>query len=167
MRPSNVDPILEAYQTKYATVETPRVLTQHQGEPSVPSTTPSTIHQSCQNIEGREQTYPRRQELIKSCRMKPKSNKFFIVDDPDLDDVILFLLGNERRGLLDEKDRANLGQADSDYKQLIARTKQLLTVDFSPIQQPRYDYEAQKEISQERIDQADACLLHYGGEIGM
>jgi hypothetical protein len=117
MKPEDVDPILHNYQAEHSTKERPRVVTQHQGEnpPSIPSI------QTCQIIDGREPTYPKRQELIKSCRMKPKPNKFFIVDDPDLDDVILFLLGNERRGLLDEKDWTNLGQADSDYKQLVAR----------------------------------------------
>ena len=167
MKPSDVDPILEAYQTKYATANNPKVVTQHQGEPSTSLTMPTTIHQTRQNTEGREPEYPSRQDLIKSCRMKPKHNKFFVVNDPDLDDIILFLLGNERRGLLEEKDWENLGKTDSDYNQLVKRTKELLTVDFSPLQQPRYDYENQKEISKERIDQADACLLHYGGEIGM
>ena len=167
MKPSDVDPILEAYQTKYATADNPKVVTQHQGEPSTSPTMPTTIHQTRQNTEGREPEYPSRQDLIKSCRMKPKHNKFFVVNDPDLDDIILFLLGNERRGLLEEKDWENLGKTDSDYNQLVKRTKELLTVDFSPLQQPRYDYENQKEISKERIDQADACLLHYGGEIGM
>jgi hypothetical protein len=163
MKPDDVDPILHSYQSEHATRERSRVVTQHQGENSL--STPSI--QTCQIIDGREPKYPSRQDLIKSCRMKPKHNKFFVVNDPDLDDVILFLLGNERRGLLEEKDWANLGRTDSDYNQLIKRTKELLTVDFSSLQQPRYDYENQKEISQERIDQADACLLHYGGEIGM
>jgi hypothetical protein len=70
--------------------------------------------------------------------MKPKTNKFFIVDDPDLNDVVLFLLGKERRGLLDEKDWANPRQADSKYKQLVDRTRYLLNVNFTPLQQPRY-----------------------------
>lgn len=165
MKPDDVAPILDDYQRTYATAEKPRIVTQYQGEnptnPSMPS------NHTCQTIDGREPTYPTRQELIQSCRMKPKDNKFFIVDDPDLDDVILFLLGNERRGLLDEKDWCNLGQADSEYRQLVQRTKYLVTVDFRPLQLPRYDYAEQKEISQDRIDQADACLLHYGGEVGM
>jgi hypothetical protein len=166
MKPEDVNPILNEYQSKYATKERPRVVTQHKGEihPSIPSI-PSI--QTCQTIDGREPTYPTRQELIKSCQMKPKPNKFFVVDDPDLNDVVLFLLGKERRGLLDEKDWANLGQADCKYKQLVDRTRYLLNIDFTPLQQPRNDYEEQKQISQDQIDQADACLLHYGGEIGM
>jgi hypothetical protein len=45
-------------------------------------------------------------------------------------------LGNERRGLLDKKDWCNLSQADSEYRQLVQRTKYLLTVDFRPLQLP-------------------------------
>ena len=102
MKSDDVALILDDCQCTYATAERPRVVTQYQGEkPSNPSMPPNDI---CQTIDGRKPTYPTRQELIESCRMKPKANKFFIVDDPDLDDVVLFLLGNERRGLLDEKD---------------------------------------------------------------
>jgi hypothetical protein len=76
MKPDEVALILDDYQRTYATAERPRVVTQYQGEnpsnPSMPS------NHTCQTIDGREPTYPSRQELIQSCQTKPKNNKFFI-----------------------------------------------------------------------------------------
>jgi len=42
----------------------------------------------------------------------------------------------------------------------------LVKIDFSPLREPRYNYELQKEISQHRVDMASAAMIHFGLEIG-
>jgi hypothetical protein len=85
----------------------------------------------------------------------------FMVDDPNLDDVVLFLLNNkERRTLLSEHDWSALACTDKDYNELVATTRELVNVDFSPLKEPRLNFEDQSEIQEERIKMADTCLLH-------
>ena len=44
---------------------------------------------------------------------------------------------------------------------------QLRGIDFSNLKLPRYDYADQTKISEERVDMATACAIHYGLNIGM
>jgi len=40
-------------------------------------------------------------------------------------------------------------------------------IDFSKVKLPRYDYAEQTKISQDRVDLATACAIHYGLNTGM
>jgi hypothetical protein len=165
MRPTETDGILASYQEKYQAEDKAPIVTQHQGETSTCNLIANTFHQP--SPSGGEPKYPSRQQLLRNCHMKPKNNMNFMVDDPNLDDVVLFLLNKERRTLLSEHDWSALACIDKDYNELVATTRELVNVDFSPLKEPRLNFEDQSEIQEERVKMADACLLHYAGEIGM
>lgn len=40
------------------------------------------------------------------------------------------------------------------------------SINFSCLKAPRSNYATQEHMQQERVDMADACFLHYGGEVG-
>jgi hypothetical protein len=93
--------------------------------------------------------------------MKPKHHSYFCVDVPDLNDIILFLLNQNRVDLLEDTTWLNLALANHAYWDMLLLCKQLRKIDFSPLHLPRLDYIVQGHISTERVDLASACLLHY------
>ena len=112
-----------------------------------------------------DRMYPTRWQLIQSCHMRPKVDIVFGVDVPDLDDVLLTLLGPNTRGYLTPTDWKNLKCVDSGYNEMISLlAERVRDIDFAPLKLPRVDYDTEKVISEERMDMAAACMIHYGGE---
>ncbi len=53
------------------------------------------------------------------------------------------------------------------YKLMINNVLQLRSIDFSTLNLPRFDYAEQTKISQNRVDLATDCAIHYGLNTGM
>jgi hypothetical protein len=53
------------------------------------------------------------------------------------------------------------------HRDMVDDVLQLRGIDFSNLKLPRYDYADQTKISEERVDLATACAIHYGLNTGM
>jgi hypothetical protein len=50
---------------------------------------------------------------------------------------------------------------------MVTNVMRLRSIDFSKLKLSRFDYPDQTKISQERVDLATACAVHYGLNTGM
>jgi hypothetical protein len=111
-------------------------------------------------------TYPSHYQLIFNCKIKPSLNLYYRVKDLRLDNVVIFLVKWYKLYLTDiELD--NLKSLNSRYCEMIDDVLRLRSVDFSMVKLPHLDYAKQTEISEERVDLATTCAIHYGLSTGM
>lgn len=152
MKKQECEVVLATYQQTYAPNEYP-IVSSMQGE------TPN-YHSP---------TYPSRQQLYTSCRMKPRTSAQFRVKfgELTLDEVIITLIHPESSELLSDESFRALRTLNKSYYKLLSDCTALQKTDFSSLRLPRYDYAVQKEISPHRVKLASACFLHYKGEPGL
>ncbi len=110
--------------------------------------------------------YPSHYSLISECRMKPSWNLQYRVKDLRFDNVVIFLIKNEET-YLTNKDINELKNISNMYRDMVNDVMQLRSINFSKLKVPRFDYADQTKISQERVDLATACAIHYGLNTGM
>jgi hypothetical protein len=48
------------------------------------------------------------------------------------------------------------------HQDMVNNVMQLRSINFSKLKLPRFNYVNQTKISQERVDLATACTIHYG-----
>ncbi len=170
MRREEVDMVLAEYQDDFGSTFDKSIVASKQGETQQISTNfHPTIQTSSESMRVDPQhraSYPTKWDLIKECHMRPKKDIFFRVDVPNLDDIMIVMLGAERSGFLTQNDWNAVKCIDSGYNEIVDLAERVRDLDFSPLRQERLDYASQKEISQARVDMAAACLFHYGGEVG-
>lgn len=163
-----VDKTLSDYQDKFGSAFARPIVAAKQGENFLPSstiTTPPKPPIESTKVDPQAK-YPSKWQLIQECHMRPKPDIVFRVDEPNLDDVMLIMLGANRSGFLTQSDWNSLKCVDSGYNELVCLAERVRNIDFTPLREPRLDYASQKAIQQDRVDMAAACLLHYGGEPG-
>ncbi len=112
------------------------------------------------------QSYPSNFNLIKECTMKPSLDHQYQVDGLHLDNVVIFIVKNYE-SYLSSKDLDNLKQVNASYSAMILDIERLPHLNFSLLKKPRLDYSTQECISQDRVNLATACLIHYGLHPGM
>jgi len=61
----------------------------------------------------------------------------------------------------------NIGKISKMHHDMVDDVLRLRGIDFSKVKLPRYNYADQTKISQERVDLATACAIHYGLNTGM
>jgi hypothetical protein len=61
----------------------------------------------------------------------------------------------------------NIQKISKMHRNMVEDVLRLRGIDFSNVKLPRYDYAEQTKISQERVDLATACAIHYGLNTGM
>jgi hypothetical protein len=83
-----------------------------------------------------------------------------------LDNVVIFLVKWYTLYLTDI-ELENLKSLNSRYCDMINDILHLRFIDFSTVKLPCLDYAEQTEISEERVDLATACAIHYGLKTGM
>jgi len=110
-----------------------------------------------------EPSYPSHHTLISQCKMKPNKNVYYRVKDLRLrlDNVIIFLV-KDHKNFLSESDLVSVRSLNVMYEVMMIDVIRLRDVDFWDLKVPRLDYAQQVQISNERIDKATACAIHYG-----
>ncbi len=68
---------------------------------------------------------------------------------------------------LSSEDLDNLKQVNASYSSMILDVKHLRHLNFSLLMKPRLNYSTQECISQDSVNLATACLIHYGLNPGM
>jgi hypothetical protein len=159
------DTILEEYQKKSSVLPPLNV---EQGETILPTSSklPSFNFPPKNTRVDPQAKYPSKSQLIRESHMQPKRDIVFRVDVPDLDDVMLMMLGASRCGFLTQIEWDAVKCIDSGYSKLVNMAERVRNIDFSPLREPRLDYADQKSIQNDRVDMAATFLLHYGGELG-
>jgi hypothetical protein len=98
------------------------------------------------------------QDEAKSVRYQVKDSRF--------DNVVIFLIKNEDVYLTDE-DINNLKNVSKMHQEMVNNVMRLRSINFSKLKLPRFDYAEQTKISQDRVDLATACTIHYSLNTGM
>ncbi len=64
------------------------------------------------------------------------------------------------------QDIRNLCLVCKDFASLVPKIARWLTVDFSLLREPRYNYEKQERIDPHRVEMASAAMVHFGLDPG-
>jgi len=64
------------------------------------------------------------------------------------------------------QDICNLCLVCKDFASLVPKITRWLMVDFSPLCEPRYNYEQQEQIDPQRDEMASAAMVHFGLDPG-
>ena len=62
----------------------------------------------------------------------------------------------------DSTDVNNLSRINGDFSTMIPNTIHWLLLDFSPLQELRYNFKSQTKISSRRLEKASAAMIHFG-----
>ncbi len=79
---------------------------------------------------------------------------------------MIFLIKNKETYLTNE-DINNLKNISNMHRDMVNDVMRLRSIDYSKLKLPRFDYTNQTKISQERVNLATACAIHYGLNTGM
>ena len=133
--------ILEAYETKFGTGYPDSIITRKKGK-LIDTTLLSPPHS-------------------RTRRMRPSKDKFYRVDILELHSIIATII-KEFRVEFTTQDISNLCLVCKDFMLLVLNITRWLTVDFSLLCEPRYNYEQQEQIDSQRIKMASAAMVHFG-----
>ena len=153
-------------QPKQTTKEKNKILDQYEstfGVGTVANAQGKSIQQLYHHLR---HSIPSRREIAKQSKMKPSLKKQYRVSDLDLYNVIAIVMrvmGHK----LEATDYLHLSMVNKEFQVIIPEFLRLLALDFSPLLEPRYDYQQQEEISEHRVDMAGALLVHFGLDPGM
>ena len=95
--------------------------------------------------------------------MRPSIGIQYRVDELSINNVITTVM---KVITFDKSDLHSLSCTGKLFARLIPKTLRWLKIDFSPLREPRRNYELQEKISQHRVDMASAAMVHFGLEIG-
>ena len=98
-------------------------------------------------------------------RMRPSKDKFYRVDIMELHSVIATII-KEFRVEFTAQDIRNLCLVCKDFASLVPKITRWLTVNFSLLREPRYNYEQQERIDPHRVEMASAAMVHFGLDPG-
>jgi hypothetical protein len=135
--------ILEAYETKFGTGYPDSIVTRKKGK--LIATSSSLSHSTR--------------------RMRPSKDKFYWVDILELHSVIATII-EEFRVDFTAQDICNLCLVCKDFASLVPKITWWLTVDFTPLREPWYNYEQQERINPHRVEMASAAMVHFGLDPG-
>jgi len=135
--------ILEAYETKFGTGYPDSIVTRKKGKLIATSSSLS----------------------LSTRRMRPSKDKFYRVDILELHSVIATII-KEFRVDFTAQDICNLCLVCKDFASLVPKITRWLKVDFTPLREPRYNYEQQERIDPHRVEMASAAMVHFGLDPG-
>ena len=96
--------------------------------------------------------------------MLPSIGKYYRVKELTLYNVITTVI-KEHRTSFTSTDLQNLSTINHKFSNLIPKTIRWLTLDFSPLCKPQYNYESQATISSSRVEMVSAAMIQWlGGE---
>ena len=146
--------ILDEYQKQYGGDSPESIITAKKGKIS-------DLKSTCT-----EPTVATRKGIVRDgVRMKISRDKYYRVDDVDIYSVISTVL-REHMQSFTQRDLAALACTNWDFAKFIPKVRRWLTVNFSPLLEPRLDYEAQQTIDPHRIEMVSAAMVHFGLDPG-
>ena len=105
---------------------------------------------------------PSQHDLFKSSRMKPEQDKYYGVADLTIWNVVVLVVNS----FLCMKDLLTLSRSNKLMNKVVPETHRLLKVDWTPLLQPRLNYQDQERVDPNRVDMATALAIHVGLDPG-
>ena len=97
-------------------------------------------------------------------RMRPALNKYYRTEEVTLHNVIAIVM-RDYAAFIPQELQA-IRQLDKDFSFFIPKVLHWLSVDFSPLREPRYNYQDQTMIDPRRVLMANAAMVHFGLDPG-
>jgi len=97
--------------------------------------------------------------------MRPSKDNFYWVDILELHSVITTII-KEFRVEFTAQDIRNFCLVCKDFASLVSKITRWLTIDFSLLREPRYNYEQQERSDLQCIEMASAAMVHFGLDPG-
>ena len=97
--------------------------------------------------------FPTQRQLIQSSALKPSLDGQYRVKDLSLHHVVIMLI---KDGWFPSDDHKSLASLGIDFRLMVPEVLQLMKVDFSRLRDPRFNYDKQTELDQNRINMAGA-----------
>merc|ERR1712086_1169644 len=101
-------------------------------------------------------------DLFKSSRMKPEQDKYYGVADLTIWNVVVLVVNS----FLGMKDLLTLSRSNKLMDKVVPETHRLLKVDWTPLLQPRLNYQDQERVDPNRVDMATALAIRVGLDPG-
>ncbi len=121
--------------------------------------------------------FPSIARLLKRCKMKPSLNHRYRVDTLGLQDVAVsltkwaFSKSKDEHGVVtevvDQELLSCMKCISSKYNLMVKEVIRLRNVDFTPLLEPRFNYQEQTEIQQDRVDMATALMIRLDMHPGL
>lgn len=97
-------------------------------------------------------------------RMRPALNKYYRTEEVTLHNVIAIVMRDY--AAFDHEELQDIRLLDKDFSVFVPKVLHWLKVDFSPLREPRYDYQNQTIIDPRRVLMANAAMVHFGLDPG-
>ncbi|KAL3788348.1 hypothetical protein ACHAW5_010553 [Stephanodiscus triporus] len=97
-------------------------------------------------------------------RMRPALNKYYRTEEVTLHNVIAIVMRDYAAFSPQELQAIRL--LDKDFSVFVPKVLHWLSVDFSPLREPRYNYQDQTMIDPRRVLMANAAMVHFGLDPG-
>jgi len=113
-------------------------------------------------------TFPSISNLVTAPIMRPNNRRSYRVKDLDISNILVIAIGHQERlkaeydYAIEDEDYQSMCLVSKCVSTLTTETRRLLTVDFTPLRQPRLSYATQTEVSLERVDMMAAAMICYG-----
>ena len=105
---------------------------------------------------------PSQRDLFKSSRMKPEQDKYYGLADLTIWNVVVLVVNS----FLCMKDLLALSTSSKLMNKVVPETCRLLKVDWTPLLQPRLNYQDQESVDPNRVDMATALAIRVGLDPG-
>jgi len=97
--------------------------------------------------------------------MRPELDKGYRVEDLNIYHIIAIVL-REHLDSFTSIEVARLRLVNNIFAEVLPKIARWRLIDFSPLREPRWDYEVQSSIDPHRVDMAGAAMLHFGMDPG-
>ena len=106
---------------------------------------------------------PSQCDLFKSSRMKPEEDKYYGLADLTIWNVVVLVVNS----FLCVKDLLALSRSSKlTMNKVVPETRRLLKVDWTPLFQPRLNYQDQESVDPNRVDMATTLVIRLGLDPG-
>ena len=143
--------ILAIYQDKFSSGSTKSLVSSSQGK----------------RIASYKSQLPSNHRLVRDCKMKPSLDIQYRVEDLQLSDIAVSIVKRWSLYFGSNHGLWKLACLNKLWHKMVSEVLRLKDMDFTPLLDPRLDYETQTEISQHRVDMATAGMIKYEMNPGM
>ena len=84
---------------------------------------------------------PTQCQLVKQCKMRPASNKYYNIIDLSFKHVVVLVLND----YLNPKERSSLSMTSKAFNKVVVEFPRLMKVDWRPLLLPRLNYQSQSK----------------------
>ena len=100
--------------------------------------------------------HPTQGQLVQSLALEPSLDGQYRVKNLSLHHVVILLIKDR---WFSSNNHRLLASLVVDFWHMVPEVLRLMTIDLSPLREPRFNYDKQTELDQHRIDMAGALMI--------